>query len=70
MLRSMISVDSSQTMIPDVATPIEHPSDPELLQSVEEVVKAILDFMEIRYSEPCLSIRSKVTRSKQLVRYR
>ena len=49
MLRSLISVDSSQTMVPDVATPIEHPTDPELLQSVEEVVRAILDFMEIRY---------------------
>ena len=48
MLRSMISVDSSQTVVPDVTTPIEQPTDPELLQTVEEVAKAILDFMEIR----------------------
>lgn len=48
MLRSMISVDSTQTVVPDVATPIEQPTDPELLQTVEEVVKAVLDFMEIR----------------------
>ena len=47
-LRTMISVDSTQTVAPDVATPIEQPTDPELLQTVEEVVKAILDFMEIR----------------------
>ncbi|XP_063413170.1 protein furry-like isoform X1 [Mytilus trossulus] len=55
MLRSMISVDSSQTVVPDVTTPIEQPTDPELLQTVEEVAKAILDFMEIRRGRPLWS---------------
>ena len=54
-LRTMINVDSTQTVVPDVATPIEQPTDPELLQTVEEVVKAILDFMEIRRGRPLWS---------------
>lgn len=49
--RSTISVeskDSNQTLIPDVAVATEQLSDPDSLNTVEDIVKAILEFMETR----------------------
>lgn len=49
--RSTISVeskDSNQTLIPDVAIATEQLSDPDSLNTVEDIVKAILEFMETR----------------------
>jgi hypothetical protein len=55
--RSTISVesrDSNQTLIPDVAIATEQLSDPDSFNTVEDIVKAILDFMESRYYSECI----------------
>lgn len=49
--RSTISVesrDSITTLIPDVTTATEQLSDPDSFVTVEDIVKAILEFMETR----------------------
>ncbi|XP_061189012.1 protein furry-like [Saccostrea echinata] len=56
--RSTISVeskDSNQTLIPDVAVAAEQLSDPDSFDTVEDIVKAILDFMESRRGRPLWS---------------
>ncbi|XP_048776245.2 protein furry homolog-like isoform X3 [Ostrea edulis] len=56
--RSTISVesrDSNQTLIPDVAIATEQLSDPDSFNTVEDIVKAILDFMESRRGRPLWS---------------
>lgn len=56
--RSTISVeskDSNQTLIPDVAVATEQLSDPDSLNTVEDIVKAILEFMETRRGRPLWS---------------
>ncbi|XP_078324713.1 protein furry-like isoform X3 [Crassostrea virginica] len=56
--RSTISVesrDSITTLIPDVTTATEQLSDPDSFVTVEDIVKAILEFMETRRGRPLWS---------------
>ncbi|KAK3100413.1 hypothetical protein FSP39_019611 [Pinctada imbricata] len=50
--RSTLSMESAQTLIPDVTMVTENLNDPDSFSSVEEIIKAILDFMEPRRGRP------------------
>ncbi|XP_021378295.1 protein furry-like isoform X2 [Mizuhopecten yessoensis] len=70
--RSTFSLDSGQAVItPDVSAPIEQPADPDSLNTVEEVVKAILDFMDAKRGRPlwsCEDITPRTLNTQSAVR--